>query len=117
MKPKIKIYEHPQLNKKLKEIGFTEDDFINDNINDLVERPKVLSVPKKIFHYFDLTKEDAKDYDTQLENEYELNILDYNKSIKKYLTEKKKIINDYEYRIIYMIKDKILLNVTDVKMQ
>ncbi len=117
VKPKIKIYEHPQLNKKLKEIGFTEDDFINYNINDLVERPKVLSVPKKIFHYFDLTKEDAKDYDTQLENEYELNILDYNKSIKKYLTEKKKIINDYEYRIKYMIKDKILLNITDEKKQ
>ena len=117
IKPKIKIYEHPKLNKRLKEIGFTEDDFINYNINDLVERPKVLSVPKKIFHYFDLTKEDTKEFDNQLENEYELNIMDYNKSIKKYLTEKKKIINDYEYRIQYMIKDKIISNVNDEKKQ
>ena len=117
IKPKIKIYEHPKLNKKLKEIGFNEDDFINYNINDLVERPKVLSVPKTIFHYFDLTKEDAKDFDTQLDNEYELNIMDYSKSIKKYLTEKKKIINDYEYRIKYMIKDKIILNINDEKKQ
>jgi len=117
IKPKIKIYEHPKLNKKLKEIGFTEDDFINYNINDLVERPKVLSVPKKVFHYFDLGKEDVKDFDTQLENEYELNIMDYSKSIKKYLTEKKKINNDYEYRIKYMIKDKIIRNVSDEKKQ
>ena len=117
VRPKIKIYEHPKLNKKLKEIGFTEDDFVNYNINDLVERPKVLSVPKKVFHYFDLGKEDAKDFDTQLENEYELNIMDYSKSIKKYLTEKKKITNDYEYRIKYMIKDKIIRNITDEKKQ
>ena len=117
IKPKIKIYEHPKLNKRLKEIGFTEDDFINYNINDLVERPKVLSVPKKIFHYFDLSKEDAKDFDNQLENEYEINVIDYSKSIKKYLTEKKKIINDYEYRIKYMIKDKIIRNVNDEKKQ
>ena len=117
VKPKIKIYEHPQLNNKLKEIGFNEDDFINYNINDLIERPKVLSVPKKIFHYFDLTKEDPKDFEAQFENEYELNIMEYNKSIKKYLTEKKKITNDYEYRIKYMIKDKILLNIPDEKKQ
>ena len=117
IRPKIKIYEHPNLNKKLKDIGFTEDDFINYNINDLVERPKVLSVPKKVFHYFDLGKEDVKDFETQLENDYELNIMDYNKSIKKYLTEKKKIINDYEYRIKYMIKDKIIRNVSDEKKQ
>ena len=117
IKPKIKIYDHPKLNKKLKEIGFNEDDFINYNINDLVERPKVLSVPKKIFHYFDLSKEDAKDFDNQLENEYEINVIDYSKSIKKYLTEKKKIINDYEYRIKYMIKDKIIRNVNDEKKQ
>ena len=117
IKPKIKIYDHPKLNKKLKEIGFNEDDFINYNINDLVERPKVLSVPKKIFHYFDLSKEDAKDFDNQLENEYEINVIDYSKSIKKYLTERKKIINDYEYRIKYMIKDKIIRNVNDEKKQ
>ena len=117
IRPKIKIYEHPNLNKKLKDIGFTEDDFINYNINDLVERPKVLSVPKKVFHYFDLGKEDVKDFETQLENDYELNIIDYNKSIKKYLTEKKKIINDYEYRIKYMIKDKIIRNISDEKKQ
>ena len=111
IKPKIKIYDHPKLNKKLKEIGFNEDDFINYNINDLVERPKVLSVPKTIF------KEDAKDLDTQLDYEYELNIMDYSKSIKNYLTEKKKIINDYEYRIKYIIKDKIILNINDEKKQ
>ena len=117
IKPKIKIYEHPKLNKKLKEIGFNEDDFINYNIKELLDRPKVLSGPKKIFHYFDLTKEDAKDFDSQLENEYELNIMDYSKSIKKYLSEKKKIINDYEYRIKYMIKDKIIHNINDEKKQ
>jgi serine/threonine protein kinase len=59
----------------------------------------------------------VKDFDTQLENDYELNIMDYSKSIKKYLTEKKKITNDYEYRIKYMIKDKIIRNISDEKKQ
>ena len=39
------------------------------------------------------------------------------KKIKKYLSEKKKIINDYEYRIKYMIKEKIILNINDEKKQ
>ena len=116
-KPKYKLYEHSKLTQKLKEIGFNEDDFNNYNTNNLIERPKVQSIPKKTFHYFDLNKEDPKENDSQIESEYELNIMDYSKSLKKYLTEKKKIKNDYEYRIKYMIKDKIILNVNDEKKQ
>ena len=116
-KPKYKLYEHSKLSQKLKEIGFNEDDFNNYNTNNLIERPKVQSIPKKSFHYFDLNKEDPKENDSQIESEYELNIMDYSKSLKKYLTEKKKIKNDYEYRIKYMIKDKIILNVNDEKKQ
>ena len=80
---KIKLYS-----KKLQEINFTEYDFINYNlnINQILERPKVLSVPKKIFHYFD----DSKDFETQLENEYESNLIDYSKSIKKIYQRRKK---------------------------
>ena len=116
-KPKYKLYEHSKLSQKLKEIGFNEDDFNNYNTNNLIERPKVQSIPKKSFHYFDLNKEDPKENDSQIESEYELNIMDYSKSLKKYLTEKKKIKNDYEYRIKYMIKDKIILNINDEKKQ
>ena len=80
---KIKLYS-----KKFQEINFTEYDFINYNlnINKILERPKVLSVPKKIFHYFD----DSKDFETQLENEYESNLIDYSKSIKKIYQRRKK---------------------------
>ncbi len=80
---KIKLYS-----KKFQEINFTEYDFINYNlnINQILERPKVLSVPKKIFHYFD----DSKDFETQLENEYESNLIDYSKSIKKIYQRRKK---------------------------
>ena len=80
---KIKLYS-----KKFQEINFTENDFINYNlnINQILERPKVLSVPKKIFHYFD----DSKDFETQLENEYESNLIDYSKSIKKIYQRRKK---------------------------
>ena len=80
---KIKLYS-----KKFQEINFTENDFINYNlnVNQILERPKVLSVPKKIFHYFD----DSKDFETQLENEYESNLIDYSKSIKKIYQRRKK---------------------------
>ena len=117
VKPKYKLYEHPKLSQKLKEIGINEDDFNNYNTYNLLERPKVQSIPKKSFHYLDLNKEDPKESDSQIESEYELNIMDYSKTLKKYLTEKKKIKNDYEYRIKYMIKDKIILNVNDEKKQ
>ena len=48
-KLKFKIYDHTKLSMKLKEIGLNEDDLINYNINELVERPRVQSVPKKLF--------------------------------------------------------------------
>ena len=114
-KPKIKIYEDINIFKKFQQINFTENDFINynTNINQILERPKVLSVPKKIFHYF----EDSKDFDTQLENEYESNLMDYNKSIKKYLSEKKKISQDPEYRIKYILSSKIIQSIPDEKTQ
>ena len=107
---KIKLYS-----KKFQEINFTEYDFINYNlnINQILERPKVLSVPKKIFHYFD----DSKDFETQLENEYESNLIDYSKSIKKYLSEKKKISQDYEYRLKYILSSKIITSIQDEKAQ
>ena len=118
VKPKIKIYNHPNLNVKLQEIGFKEDDFIKYNINNLIERPKVLSVPKKNMNYLESLKDDnLKEIDDQLENEYESNIMDYDKTIKKYLNEKKKINTDYECRIKYIIKDKILNNITNEKKQ
>ena len=88
-KPKMKMYEDINIFKKFKEINFTENDIFN--YNNFLERPKVLSVPKKIIHYFDLNKEDSKDIEAQLEREQESNIIEYGKSIKKYLSEKKKI--------------------------
>ena len=112
-KPKIKIYEDMDIFKRFQKINFTENDFINynTNINQMLERPKVLSVPKKIFHYFD----DSKDFDTQLESEYESNLIDYSKSIKKYLTEKKRISQDYEYRLKYILSSKIIQTIPEEK--
>ena len=114
-KTKIKIYEDINILKKFQEINLKENDFINYNINinQILERPKVLSVPKKIFHYF----EDSKDFDTQLEREYESILIDYSKSIKKYLSEKKKISQDYEYRLKYILTSKILQTKFDEKKQ
>ena len=99
--------------RRFQKINFTENDFINynTNINQMLERPKVLSVPKKIFHYFD----DSKDFDTQLESEYESNLIDYSKSIKKYLTEKKRISQDYEYRLKYILSSKIIQTIPEEK--
>ena len=114
-KPKIKIYEDMDIFRRFQKINFTENDFINynTNINQMLERPKVLSVPKKIFHYFD----DSKDFDTQLESEYESNLIDYSKSIKKYLTEKKRISQDYEYRLKYILSSKIIQTIPEEKKQ
>ena len=49
-----------------------------------MERPRVLSMPKKTPNNCDLTKDEVKDFETQIENEYEVSLSNYNKSIKEY---------------------------------
>ena len=43
--------------------------------------------------------------------------MEYSKSIKKYLSEKKKISNDYEYRLKYILSSKIIQSIPDEKTQ
>ena len=117
-KPKIKIYENQEISLQFKEINFNENDLYNYNINDLIERPRVLSAPKKNSHYdFSNFSNNNKDSDSQIEAENDINIMEYSKSIRKYLCEKKKFYNDFEYRLKSIVKEKIIHNISDEKRQ
>jgi len=73
----------------------TEEDYTE--IDDLIERPKVQSVPRFI--------QDLEDSD---EGEYDFDIADYSRKLQSYMKEKTRIKNDIEYRNELIEKKKLL---------
>ena len=69
------------------------------NINELIARPRIASVPKK-----DIQK-----------NKYNFSINDYRYEIQSYINEKNKIKNDYNYRNNKIIKKNLLEKFKDNK--
>jgi len=73
-------------------------------IEDLIERPKIQSVPRYI-----------QDMDDSEEGEYEFDISDYSRKLQSYIKEKTRIKNDIEYRNDLFEKKKLLETATDEK--
>ena len=73
----------------------TEDE--NYEIDDLVERPKIQSVPKYV-----------QDFDYSDEGEYDFDISDYSRKLQSYIKEKNRIKNDVDYRNDLIEKKKLL---------
>mgnify|MGYP002624700539 CR=1 FL=1 len=93
----------------LKEDDFNNnnDESINDNIidnlnlEDLIERPRVLSVPK-----FNIDNNCEK----LDENISYINIMEYSNEIHSYIKEKNRIIKDKKYRKKLLLKNNLLFN-------
>lgn len=79
----------------------TEDD--NFDVDDLVERPKIQSVPRYI-----------QDMDDSEDGEYDFDISDYSRRLQSYIKEKTRIKNDLDYRN-ELIEKKKLLEAADEK--
>ena len=126
-KLRAKIKQKMRQNKRLQKIGlspqkndeqlindiplYIDNDNDNDNDNnieykleDLIERPRVLSVPKiniNINNKNDDDKNNNECYD-------DLDLMVYRNKIQNYIKEKNRIINDKKYRNKLIIKNKLL---------
>ena len=95
------------------DMDLEEDDFNNDdekfngdiidnfNLEDLIERPRVLSVPK-----FNIDNSSEK-LDENISN---INIMEYSYDIHNYIKEKNRIMKDKKYRKKLILKNKLISN-------
>ena len=95
------------------DMDLEEDDFNNDdenfnsdiidnfNLEDLIERPRVLSVPK-----FNIDNSSEK-LDENISN---INIMEYSYNIHNYIKEKNRIMKDTKYRKKLILKNKSISN-------
>jgi len=104
-----------EINKKDEEELISEDDDTDDyDIDELIERPRILSIPKININVDD--KEEKDDDEEDLINlgiknpKYNVNLMDYSKSLKAYLKEKKRIIHDEDHRKNMILQNEMLSN-------
>ena len=114
-----------EIDKKIKEImnekkvSIQENDEENidvDNfdIDDLIERPRISSIPKvnlnikKDEDNNDEEEEENFDYFENNQPLYDINLMEYGKNLQKYLKEKTRILHDEDYRRNIIAKNNIL---------
>ena len=92
-------------------------DVDNFDIDELIERPRVSSVPKiNINHqrneddYNYQYEEDEDNYMNNNPQLYEINIMEYGKNLQRYLKEKNRILHDEDYRRNMIEKNNILIS-------
>ena len=88
-------------------------DVDNFDIDELIERPRISSVPKiNINNQKDEDNyQDEEDEDNYMDNNssfYNINIMDYGKNLQRYLKEKTRILHDEDYRRNIIEKNNIL---------
>ena len=74
----------------------------NIEIEDLIERPKIQSVPRFV-----------QDFDDSEEGDYDFDISDYSRKLQSYMKEKTRIKNDFDYRNELIEKKKLLETADD----
>jgi len=90
-------------NKKVDIRADSDNDDDNIEIEDLIERPKIQSVPRFV-----------QDFDDSDDGEYDFDISDYSRKLQSYMKEKTRIKNDVDYRN-ELIEKKKLLDIADDK--
>lgn len=112
-----------EIDKKLKEIMNEKNasiqekdeeniDVDNFDIDELIERPRVSSVPKVNLNSKrdDENDDEEENFDYYGNNQplYEINLMEYGKNLQKYLKEKTRILHDEDYRRNVIEKNNIL---------
>ena len=103
-----KELEKLTLNKTISTKDETENKFEQDDedkyeIDELIERPKIQSVPKMSYD---------SDYE---DSNIDFDIADYSKRLQNYARERNKVLNDAEYRREIIQKKKLLESANDEK--
>lgn len=89
-------------NKKIDTRPDSDNDEDNFEVDELIERPKIQSVPRFI-----------QDMDDSNEGEYDFDIGDYSRKLQSYMKEKTRIKNDVDYRNDLIEKKKLLETADD----
>ncbi len=114
-----------EIDKKIKEIMNEKKGSIQENdeenidvdnydIDDLIERPRISSIPKvnlnikKDEDNNDDEEEENFDYFENNQPLYDINLMEYGKNLQKYLKEKTRILHDEDYRRNIIAKNNIL---------
>ena len=106
--------EEEENNKKDEEESDEDSDIEDYDIDDLIERPRILSIPK-ININIDDSEENIEDEEEEnlinlgIKNpHFNVNLMDYSKSLKAYLREKKRIIQDDDYKKNMILQNEML---------
>ena len=109
-----KTIEEIMLKRKkdvMKENAEKDIDLDNFNIDDIVDRPRIASVPK-----YNINKENEKDSmndEEELEDptagdSFDFDIMDYSKSLQMYIKERNRVMTDMNYRKELLLRNKML---------
>ena len=93
-----------------------EIDINNYELDDLIERPRISSVPKvnlDLFNHGNNRKEsdsdeDIMDYYEKSQPFYDINLLEYSKTLQGYIKEKNRILHDENYRRFVLTRNDAL---------
>lgn len=103
----------------IKENRDEDVDVDNYNIDELIERPRIASVPKVNINLYSKEensnapqKEEEEDfyYFENSQPAYDINLIEYSKTLQKYTKEKNRILHDEDYRRNVITKVNLLLN-------
>ena len=101
-------------NKKDEEESDEDSDIEDYDIDDLIERPRILSIPKININVDDSEENIEDEEEENLINlgiknpHFNVNLMDYSKSLKAYLREKKRIIQDDDYKKNMILQNEML---------
>ena len=109
-----KTIEEIMLKRKkevMKENAEKDIDLDNFNIDDIVDRPRIASVPK-----YNLNTENEKDSMNEEEelddpttgDTFDFDIMDYSKSLQMYIKERNRVMTDMNYRKELLLRNKML---------
>ena len=110
---KMKEIMKKQNDNTIQENAEENVDVDNFDIDELIERPRVSSIPKINLNLNkkdddNNDEEDNFDYFGNEQPLYDINLMEYKKELQKYIKEKNRILHDEEYRSNIIIKNNIL---------
>ena len=112
---KLEELEKTEKNKNFEKLIPDDAEIDEYDIDDLIERPRISSVPKINLNYNEkeindemLDEEEAFANNMEERQAYDINLMDYSRNLQSYAKEKNRIIHDDKYRKNIIIQNEML---------
>ena len=113
---KLEELEKTEKNKNFEKLIPDDAEIDEYDIDDLIERPRISSVPKINLNYNekefndDMSDEEGAFMNNNIEEHqvYDINLMDYSRNLQSYAKEKNRIIHDDKYRKNIIIQNEML---------